>query len=610
MGFSQATVNPPNDWRYLTNGPYVSPGGASGATLDDILASTPANITIVVSDAQTIASRTLPVTCNLKVEKPGYIVVPNGVTLTITGNIEAGEYKIFECQGTGKVVFNKGAATNVWFRWWGATGDGTTEDTAAVQAAIDAIDTNAGGIANGSAWDIYLIETVTFNATSGSTLHKLIGNGSTLKQKTTNTVLYMDKTRYYCTIEGFNILAQAGNAGYGIYSATGEGCLVIDRCAITGFDAGFYGIYSLYNRISNSFFYLNNTAIYFIEDGTDHSNFNSIDNIRISGCKETAIILSNLNGFRAAQVAIEGSRVDVLNASGCIGVSLENFYVEGIGLDLNAAYTSVSTFTSCAGVRIALGNIAVNGGAGFHKWTSVFKIDSCQGVTIENNLIPWKNGDNTCGLYTTDGLSSGILFARNKFTEGGPTTIDVVPTAQFKDNSFTSGGWITLPVGMVEYGSMGAYNEYCTNPEFTDAITPGETGCTVTIDTGVGYGDSRSCKIAWSNVTNEATLSITDHTAGVKYGVLSFYYKADAAQVITAELHNVDSALNVPVAGDNIWRFCQYVIPGAKEWDSNTSIQFKSNLGTDNLWVDRVSLRRFDTAAEAATWMGKVRLPG
>jgi|GEM_PF-4347601 hypothetical protein len=59
-------------------------------------------------------------------------------TLTINGTLDAGLYQIFSCTGTGKVVFGAGAVKEVYPEWWGAVGDGSTDDYTPCQAALTA----------------------------------------------------------------------------------------------------------------------------------------------------------------------------------------------------------------------------------------------------------------------------------------------------------------------------------------------------------------------------------------------------------------------------------------------------------------------------------------
>ena len=78
------------------------------------------------------ANLTIPANVTLKPERGAKLTIATGSTLTINGPLEAGLNQIFSCTGTGKVVM-KAEAVKV-PEWWGATGDGATDDTAALQA--------------------------------------------------------------------------------------------------------------------------------------------------------------------------------------------------------------------------------------------------------------------------------------------------------------------------------------------------------------------------------------------------------------------------------------------------------------------------------------------
>jgi len=100
-------------------------------SLKRTLVLTPGDWTITTND-------TIPSNVLLVVQHGGSFDIADGVTLTINGPFTAGLYQVFSWTGSGKVVFGDGAIDWAYPEWWGAVGDGTTDSSAAIQAAFDA----------------------------------------------------------------------------------------------------------------------------------------------------------------------------------------------------------------------------------------------------------------------------------------------------------------------------------------------------------------------------------------------------------------------------------------------------------------------------------------
>jgi hypothetical protein len=81
------------------------------------------------------ANLTIPANVTLKPERGAVFAIANTKTLTINGPLDARPYQIFNCVGTGKVVFGLGAVDKILPQWWGASGAGTADDTVAIEAA-------------------------------------------------------------------------------------------------------------------------------------------------------------------------------------------------------------------------------------------------------------------------------------------------------------------------------------------------------------------------------------------------------------------------------------------------------------------------------------------
>jgi hypothetical protein len=140
----------------------------------------------------------IPANVKLKVQSGATISVASGKTLTIHGVLEAPLAKIFT--GSGEVIFDTNFAQVVYPQWWGAKGDGVTEDTNPVQAAINSFTEKGGEIFLTDG--IYMVDNLGMK--SNLTL-KGNGTNSTLKQKygsdycidTNPTNTRINKTRNY-----------------------------------------------------------------------------------------------------------------------------------------------------------------------------------------------------------------------------------------------------------------------------------------------------------------------------------------------------------------------------------------------------------------------------
>lgn len=97
---------------------------------------------------------TIPANITLKPERGAIFNIATGVTLTVNG-LEAGQFQIFSCTGTGQVIFGSTAINAVQGAWFGATGDGITNDTTAISKAINA--TPTGGTLQFTSGANYLI---------------------------------------------------------------------------------------------------------------------------------------------------------------------------------------------------------------------------------------------------------------------------------------------------------------------------------------------------------------------------------------------------------------------------------------------------------------------
>jgi len=72
---------------------------------------------------------TIPSNVCLKVDNGTILQIDNACVLEINGRFDAGLYQVFDCVGNGKVIFGAQSIEGTYPQWFGAIGDGITDDS-------------------------------------------------------------------------------------------------------------------------------------------------------------------------------------------------------------------------------------------------------------------------------------------------------------------------------------------------------------------------------------------------------------------------------------------------------------------------------------------------
>lgn len=94
--------------------------------------------TVVISVAVKVtANTTIPSQCSIRMQQGGIVAVALSVRLTFDGAFEAGLYQVFTGAGVSGITFGSSSVDAIRPQWAGAAGNGTSDDSAAIQWALN-----------------------------------------------------------------------------------------------------------------------------------------------------------------------------------------------------------------------------------------------------------------------------------------------------------------------------------------------------------------------------------------------------------------------------------------------------------------------------------------
>ena len=279
---------------------------------------------------------TVPAGVEVVFQQGGLLSIDTGITFTINGSLDAGLYQIFS--GAGSVSLAAGSSERVLPQWWGAIGDGSTDCTAAIQAAINAASAAGGGIVF-LPLGTYKITSITLY--DNLTLQGVSKNASILEGTAAAGTMIITGTgsrKRFISIRDVKIVA----TGYDIavdWSDVSHGD--ISYCSIMGADYGIvlqnqaYVNQIIHNRVTS-----NLVAVLFAAgvDGNDEPNANFLTNLTIVSSL-TGILFES--GYSGVNNLITGGYMEGTS----IGILVRNTSQKIIGAGMEGA-TGIATSTA------------------------------------------------------------------------------------------------------------------------------------------------------------------------------------------------------------------------------------------------------------------------
>ncbi|OGP74384.1 MAG: hypothetical protein A2Y80_01520 [Deltaproteobacteria bacterium RBG_13_58_19] len=504
-GETTATRKDPSPYGlgYVVARDYGVPGKATIEAALAAIGVLPRTLVLTPGDWQINAALTIPSNVNLKIEQGAYLCPADGVTVTIGGGFEAGNYQVIKWTGTGRVVFREGTVREAFPQWWGAyPGAPAARNTAAIAKMFADTITSTYPIKITFPTGKYEIsDELTVTAREGFVLEG--GGMATLWQRTDGKgVLKLDRCEKW-KITGFNLVSESatGKVLYLLRSHRGH----LSNLYLRGCQYGLYCEGSLLNRYENisgpgnimaglfRSLPLQSYGIYMtrhMASATDCTYSNIINPI-IEGCAQDGIYIEYGYAIQILGGASEGHGMGIPNKR---GLYLKNStQCQIIGLDIEACGDGITPTFLIEGNY----NPSTKANHSVSAVSSVYmKLVDVQDCVITASRSTYVFVDSACKYNTF------INYTWN--TSGGPAT------GKFTDNS-SSTMWI-----LSHQSNGGAYET--SKFRFQGSIA-GKS-----VNYGVSQGNV-SIKAEWGNI---ATIELTENVTSISLGT-----PIQAGQILT-----------------------------------------------------------------------------
>lgn len=398
-------------------------------------------------------SLTVPNNISLWIAAGATLDVAGGKTLSLNGPLSATPQQIFS--GSGTVRFGTGSVKEVLSEWWGAKPDGATDDTTAMQAALNAYTTDG---AHHSTLGTVRLLSGTYNIRASLQLNSrvaLVGSGLDV------TVIQGNGTNFALLVSSG--VTEVVLANLTVQNKPGSGRVGVGLDVASGTTSNLYIDRVYFQQLTNGIRIRSNLV--HSEIARAQFNYNSSDSVQLaSGAVINSILFravrfeqSNASAYRSLLSGVTHGGVTFLN---CVFESLGAQYAVDLGGNA-AQYRFLNThFENNGGHYMNGRDVYIGaGGRGIYFQGNVFSNGSDNSrnfysVEADSNVREIKFDTNTIGanspsyrglFYQRDpGARPGAIFIANHYTPS-QRNVDVAQSIHIGERAFDS-GWHNGPV--------------------------------------------------------------------------------------------------------------------------------------------------------------------